>query len=59
MTAPKLFISYSWSDAEHEKWVINLATELRESGVDAILDKWGQVHAEASSLFRKNDSLYE
>lgn len=40
MTAPKLFISYSWSDAEHEQWVIDLATELRESGVDVILDKW-------------------
>lgn len=40
MAAPKLFISYSWSDAEHEQRVINLATELRESGVDVILDKW-------------------
>ena len=40
MTAPKLFISYSWSNAEHEQWVIDLATELRESGVDVILDKW-------------------
>lgn len=38
--APKLFISYSWSNAEHEQWVINLATELRESGIDVILDKW-------------------
>lgn len=40
MSAPKLFISYSWSDAEHEQWVVDLATELRESGVDVILDKW-------------------
>lgn len=40
MTAPKLFISYSWSNAEHEQWVIDLATELRETGVDVILDKW-------------------
>ena len=40
MTAPKLFISYSWSSAEHEQWVIDLATELCESGVDVILDKW-------------------
>jgi len=37
---PKLFISYSWSSPEHEEWVIDLATELRESGVDVILDKW-------------------
>lgn len=39
-TTPKLFISYSWSTPEHEQWVINLATELRESGVDVVLDKW-------------------
>jgi hypothetical protein len=37
---PKLFISYSWTTPEHEEWVINLATELRESAVDVILDKW-------------------
>jgi len=40
MTNPKLFISYSWSSPEHEQWVVDLATELRESGVDVILDKW-------------------
>lgn len=40
MTAPKLFISYSWSASEHEQWVVDLATELRESGVDVTLDKW-------------------
>ncbi|MDY4298530.1 TIR domain-containing protein [Pseudomonas salmasensis] len=38
--SPKLFISYSWSTQEHEQWVMALATELRESGVDVILDKW-------------------
>mgnify|MGYP002397389912 CR=1 FL=1 len=37
---PKLFISYSWSSPEHEQWVLDLATELRDSGVDVILDKW-------------------
>jgi hypothetical protein len=40
MEAPKLFISYSWSNPIHEQWVMDLATELRESGVDVILDKW-------------------
>jgi len=40
MIAPKLFISYSWSNPGHEQWVVDLATELRESGVDVILDKW-------------------
>lgn len=40
MDNPKLFISYSWSNSDHEQFVLNLATELRESGVEAILDKW-------------------
>lgn len=40
MDNPKLFISYSWSNPEHEQWVIDLATELRESAVDVVLDKW-------------------
>ena len=40
MISPKLFISYSWSNAAHEQWVVDLATELRESGIDVILDKW-------------------
>ena len=38
--APKLFISYSWTSLPHEEWVLSLASELRESGVDVILDKW-------------------
>jgi hypothetical protein len=37
---PKAFISYSWSSQEHEKWVLDLATQLRENGVDVTIDKW-------------------
>ncbi|MGI5868170.1 MAG: SEFIR domain-containing protein [Kiritimatiellia bacterium] len=37
---PKLFISYSWTSSSHEEWVLSLATQLRENGVDVILDKW-------------------
>jgi len=40
MSAPQLFVSYSWSNPEHEQRVLEFATELRESGVDVILDKW-------------------
>lgn len=40
MQNPKLFISYSWSSPEHESLVLNLATALRENGVDVIFDKW-------------------
>lgn len=37
---PKVFISYSWSTPEYEQFVEELATDLRNNGVDAILDKW-------------------
>lgn len=37
---PNLFVSYSWTDPDHEEWVLQFATELRDSGVDVILDKW-------------------
>jgi len=39
-SAPRAFVSYSWSSADHERWVVDLATQLVESGVDVILDKW-------------------
>lgn len=38
--APKLFISYSWTNDEHINWVITLAEELTRSGVDVKIDKW-------------------
>lgn len=40
-TPPKLFISYSWSSPDHEKWVLELAEELVSQGIDVQLDKWG------------------
>lgn len=39
-TAPKAFISYSWTTPAHEEWVLQFASNLRASRVDAILDKW-------------------
>lgn len=41
VSAPvRAFISYSWSSPTHESWVLNLASRLREDGVDILLDKW-------------------
>lgn len=40
MSAPRVFISYSHDDLDHKKWVLNLATRLRNAGVDAIIDQW-------------------
>ena len=40
MAIPKVFISYSHDSQEHKKWVLDLATRLRNTGVDAIIDQW-------------------
>uniref|UniRef100_I2Q6G2 SEFIR domain-containing protein n=1 Tax=Desulfovibrio sp. U5L TaxID=596152 RepID=I2Q6G2_9BACT len=51
MDAPKLFISYSWSTPDHEQWVLDLATELCDSGVDVILDKWNLREGQDAIVF--------
>ncbi len=40
MSIPKVFISYSHDDQSHKKWVLDLATRLRNTGIDAIIDQW-------------------
>jgi hypothetical protein len=40
VSIPKVFISYSHDSQEHKKWVLDFATRLRNTGVDAILDQW-------------------
>lgn len=37
---PKVFISYSWTTVQHEKWVLDLAERLSSDGVSVVLDKW-------------------
>lgn len=37
---PRIFISYSWDTPDHERWVLYLASKLRENGVEVTLDKW-------------------
>ena len=48
---PKLFFSYSWTSPDHEQWVLNLASDLRESGVDVILDKWDLKEGQDADVF--------
>ncbi|SDP13058.1 SEFIR domain-containing protein [Mucilaginibacter sp. OK268] len=36
----KVFISYSWTNPEHEDWVLSLAQRLVHDAVDVKLDKW-------------------
>ncbi|MBP2282972.1 hypothetical protein H4V97_001290 [Flavobacterium sp. CG_23.5] len=40
MSIPKAFISYSHDTQEHKKWALELATRLRNNGIDAILDQF-------------------
>lgn len=37
---PRAFLSYSWTSEKHEAWVVRLAEDLVENGVDVVLDKW-------------------
>lgn len=37
---PTTFISYAWESDDLKTWVKNLATQLREKGIDAKLDQW-------------------
>jgi len=48
---PKLFISYSWTSPDHEQWVLSLATDLRETGVDVIFDKWDLKEGQDADVF--------
>ncbi len=37
---PRVFISYSWDNEVHKKWVLNLANRLSADGIDVILDRY-------------------
>lgn len=50
----KIFISYSWSSPEHEKFVIELAEDLVESGVDVVIDKWDLQNGQDSLSFMES-----
>jgi small GTP-binding protein len=34
------FVSYSWDDDKHKRWVYQLATDLRNAGLDVVFDRW-------------------
>ncbi len=37
---PKVFVSYSHDSLEHKRWVLELATRLRNNGIESIIDQW-------------------
>ena len=48
---PRVFISYSHDSDRHKKWVLNLASQLRAKGVDAVLDQWDLKPGKDVTLF--------
>lgn len=48
---PKVFISYSWSSSDYEKWVENFARRLMSDGVEVILDKWNLKEGQDKYVF--------
>jgi len=53
---PIVFISYSWDDEPHKKWVLDFANKLRSDGVDVILDRY-HLTPGANLSFFVEDSL--
>src|SRR5258707_9625619 len=47
---PKVFISYAWEN-DVKIWVLDLATRLRQDGVEAILDQWALVPGDQLTQF--------
>ena len=47
----KAFISYSWDDDDHKKWVRELAACLRSDGIDVLLDQWDLVPGDQLTEF--------
>lgn len=48
---PTAFISYSWDDEAHKRWVRDLATRLRGDGVDIHLDQWEAIPGDQLPAF--------
>lgn len=51
---PVIYISYSWTDEPHKERVLELATFLRESGVDVRLDRWHLKDGMEANAFMEN-----
>jgi hypothetical protein len=52
---PKCFVSYSADGVVHEKWVLKLATRVREKGVDVVLDQWDLEYGNDLPLFMETN----
>lgn len=52
---PKVFISYSWEDEDHKKWVKTLADKLIENGLDADIDQYDLELGDRLPQFMENE----
>jgi len=52
---PTCFISYAWGLPEHERWVVRLAKDMQNAGINMLLDRWH--NPPGSSLTRFTDQI--
>lgn len=48
---PRIFISYSWTSPQHERWVLNFAERLSGDGIFVVLDKWDLKEGQDKHVF--------
>jgi hypothetical protein len=53
--SPTCFISYAWGVSEHERWVLQLARDIRNAGIDVLFDRWH--NPPGASLSRFTDQI--
>ena len=51
---PRVFLSYSHEEPEHDQWVMGLGKLLRGNGVDAYLDKWDLIPGQDTAYFMES-----
>jgi hypothetical protein len=59
VSVPSCFISYAWGVPAHEKWVLQLAKDLRNAGIDVLLDKWDNIPGGSITKFINKISLVD
>jgi hypothetical protein len=54
MTTPTVFVSYAHEEADHDRWVLELASDLRRNAVDASLDAWDLIPGQDTTYFMES-----
>ncbi|MCB9316264.1 MAG: TIR domain-containing protein [Lewinellaceae bacterium] len=57
--APSCFISYAWGVPEHEKWVLQLAKDLRNADINVLLDRWHNEPGDSITKFVNKIALVD